>query len=67
MQYTGAPPLLKVVVNDITMYAYISDRLQGGMAYTYNLTVKNPNATTTRSAGASECELELVKVEDMNK
>ena len=67
MQYTGAPPLLKVVVNDITMYAYISDRLQGGTAYTYNLTVKNPNATTTRSAGASECELELVDVEDMNK
>ena len=44
--------------------------LSPGMAYTFNLfnlAVNSTNSIGTRSAGASECKLELVKVEDMNK
>ena len=41
--------------------------LSPGMAYTFNLTVNSTNSIGTRSAGASECKLELVEVEDMNK
>ena len=48
----------KVPSGDITWSA--------GTEYTYNVTLKNPDATT-RSADTSECELELVDVEDMNK
>ena len=39
---------------------------ENGKEYTYNVTLKNPDATT-RSTYTQECELELVKVEDMNK
>ena len=39
---------------------------ENGKEYTYNVTLKNPDAIT-RSVGTSECELELVEVEDMNK
>lgn len=39
-----------------------------GYAYNFNLkVVRKGTNTTTRSVGTSECELELVKVEDMNK
>ena len=37
-----------------------------GTEYTYNVTLKNPDATT-RSTCTPGCELELVEVEDMNK
>ena len=39
---------------------------EGGKEYTYNVTLKNPDATT-RSTDTQECELELIEVEDMNK
>ena len=61
------PPLMKLKVNGKDLFAKHTEPLLSGNAYTFNLTVKNPDATTTRSAGASECELELVDVEDMNK
>ena len=61
------PPLMKLKVNGKDLFSKHTEPLLSGNAYTFNLTVKNPDATTTRSAGASECELELVKVEDMNK
>ena len=42
--------------------------LELGNAYNFNLKViRKGTDTTTRSVGTSECELELVKVEDMNK
>ena len=63
------PPLMKLNVNGTDKFVSLPEQMELtlGSAYTFNLTVKNPDATTTRSAGASECELELVKVEDMNK
>ena len=63
------PPLMKLNVNGTDKFVGLPEpmELTLGSAYTFNLTVKNPDATTTRSAGASECELELVDVEDMNK
>ena len=39
---------------------------ENGKEYTYNVTLKNPDATT-RSTYTQECELELVDMEDMNK
>ena len=42
--------------------------LELGYAYNFNLkVVRKGTNTTTRSVGTSECELELVEVEDMNK
>ena len=42
--------------------------LELGYAYNFNLkVVRKGTNTTTRSVDTSECELELVKVEDMNK
>ena len=68
------PPFIKLTVDGTDLLVTLSFDFAidfktngAGKAYTFNLTVKNPNATTTRSAGASECELELVDVEDMNK
>ena len=61
------PPLMKLKVNGKDLFAKHTEPLLSGNAYTFNLTVNNPDVTTTRSADASECELELVKVEDMNK
>ena len=68
------PPFMKLTVDGTDLlvtlpFDFALDfKVNGaGKVYTFNLTVKNPNATTTRSAGASECELELVDVEDMNK
>ena len=45
----------------------VEGSLSAGNAYTFNLTVNSTNALDTRSADTSDCELELVKVEDMNK
>ena len=42
----------------------VEGSLSAGNAYTFNLTVNN---TSTRSTDTQECELELIKVEDMNK
>ena len=41
--------------------------LASGNAYSFNLTLKDTNALDTRSAGTSDCELELVEVKDMNE
>lgn len=41
--------------------------LSAGNAYTFNLTVNSTNSLGTRSAGTSDCELELVEVRDMNE
>ena len=67
-------PLITMKVNGTLVSARIpssfgdngNGKLSSGKAYTFNLTVKNPNATT-RSASTSECELELVEVQDMNE
>lgn len=65
--YIYTSPLLRLKVNGNTdLFASYQTRLESGHAYTFNLTVKNPNATT-RSASTSECELELVEVQDMNE
>ena len=42
-----------------------SGTLESGNAYSFNLTLKNTNSLGTRSAGTSDCELELVEVRDM--
>lgn len=59
-------PFITMKVNGTTVSATYSSKLLSGNAYTFNLTVKNP-AATTRSAGTPECELELVEVHDMNE
>lgn len=41
--------------------------LSAGNAYTFNLTVNSTNTLGTRSAGTSDCELELIEVRDMNE
>ena len=68
------PPFIKLTVDGkeqlVTLpFDFAVNFVQNGAGkvYAFNLTVKNPDATTTRSAGASGCKLELVKVEDMNK
>ena len=41
--------------------------LASGNAYSFNLTLKDTNALDTRSAGTSDCELELVEVRNINE
>ena len=60
----GYLPLITMKVNGIRVSAAYTGRLRSGNAYTFNLTINNPS---TRSAGTSECVLELVEVEDMNE
>ena len=68
----GYLPFMRVKVgeNNAEKWVYlprtlgIQGNLSAGNAYTFNLTVNN---TSTRSTDTQECELELVKVEDMNK
>lgn len=67
------PPFLKLTVDDTDQlvvlpfdFALNFKESGAGKAYTFNLTVKNPNAIT-RSTDTPEYELELVEVEDMNK
>ena len=55
---------LKVNGKDRTVNC--NQALVSGNAYTFNLTVRNPDATT-RSAGTSDYELELVEVRDLNE
>lgn len=61
----GTLPLITMQVNGTSVSASYNNRLVSGNAYTFNLTVKNPNAAT-RSAGTPECVLELVETRDMN-
>ena len=60
----GPLPLITMVVNGIKVGATYNQDLDSGNAYTFNLTINNPS---TRSASTSECELELVEVQDMNE
>ena len=68
----GYLPFMRVKVgeNNTEKWVYLprnigtNGSLSAGNAYTFNLTVNN---TSTRSTDTQECELELVKVEDMNK
>ena len=70
----GGLPFMRIKVGDSNSekWVYIPDnigdngKLEAGNAYTFNLTVRNSDATT-RSAGISDCELELVEVRDMNE
>lgn len=41
--------------------------LASGNAYSFNLTLKDTNTLGTRSAGTSDCELELVEVRNINE
>lgn len=70
----GGLPFMRIKVGDSNSekWVYIPNnigdngRLEAGNAYTFNLTVRNSDATT-RSANTSDCELELVEVRDMNE
>lgn len=70
----GGLPFMRIKVGNpvVDKWVYIPDnigdygRLEAGNAYTFNLTVRNPDAAT-RSAGISDYELELVEVRDMNE
>ena len=64
MMYGAPLPLISMVVNGIKVKATYGQNLRSGNAYTFNLTINNPS---TRSTGTSECVLELVEVEDVNK
>ena len=55
---------LKVNGKDRTVNC--NQALVSGNAYTFNLTVRNSDATT-RSADTSDYELELVEVRDLNE
>ena len=59
---TGDNPTKKIVYLPRNLGTMGS--LSPGKAYTFNLTINNAN---TRSAGSSECELELVNIQNMNE
>lgn len=63
----GTTKKMVYLPNELGMETGRPGCLSPGMAYTFNLTVNSTNSIGTRSAGASECKLELVEVEDMNK
>ena len=67
-------PLMKFTIDSVDYIIYTPENignsgfLELGYAYNFNLkVVRKGTNTTTRSVDTSECELELVKVEDMNK
>lgn len=70
----GYLPFVKIKVgeNNTEKWVYLprnigtNGSLSAGNAYTFNLTVNSTNALDTRSAGTSDCELELVSVTRMN-
>lgn len=77
-QYTnmfGYLPFMRIKVGDSSTekWVYIPNtigengKLKPGNEYTFNVTVKSTNTLGTRSAGTSDCELELVEVRDMNE
>ena len=59
-------PFMALKVNGKDRTVNCNQALVSGNAYTFNLTVRNPDATT-RSAGISDYELELVEVRDLNE
>ena len=59
-------PFMTLKVNGKDRTVNCNQALVSGNAYTFNLTVRNPDAAT-RSASTSDYELELVEVRDMNK
>ena len=59
-------PFMILMVNGKDRTVNCNQALVSGNAYTFNLTVRNPDATT-RSAGTSDYELELVEVRDLNE
>ena len=67
------PPFIKLTVDGteqlVTLpfdFAIDFKTNGAGKAYAFNLTVKNPNAATTRSV-RPECKLELAGIKDMNE
>lgn len=67
------PPFIKLTVDDTDQLVTLAPDFAmdfkyygAGKAYTFNLTVNNPNATT-RSESTPDCKLELVEVRDMNE
>ena len=59
-------PFITLKVNGKDRTVNCNQALVSGNAYTFNLTVRNPDAAT-RSAGISDYELELVEVRDLNE
>lgn len=59
-------PFMTLKVNGKDRTVNCNQALVSGNAYTFNLTVRNPDANT-RSAGTSDYELELVEVRDLNE
>lgn len=59
-------PFMTLKVNGKDRTVNCNQALVSGNAYTFNLTVRNSDATT-RSAGISDYELELVEVRDLNE
>ena len=59
-------PFMILMVNGKDRTVNCNQALVSGNAYTFNLTVRNPDADT-RSAGISDYELELVEVRDLNE
>lgn len=59
-------PFITLKVNGKDRTVNCNQALVSGNAYTFNLTVRNPDAAT-RSAGTSDYELELVEVRDLNE
>ena len=59
-------PFMTLMVNGKDRTVNCKQALVSGNAYTFNLTVRNPDATT-RSAGTSDYELELVEVRNLNE
>lgn len=59
-------PFMTLKVNGKDRMVNCNQALVSGNAYTFNLTVRNSDATT-RSADTSDYELELVEVRDLNE
>ena len=59
-------PFMTLKVNGKDRTVNCNQALVSGNAYTFNLTVRNPDADT-RSASTSDYELELVEVRDLNE
>ena len=59
-------PFMTLMVNGKDRTVNCNQALVSGNAYTFNLTVRNPDADT-RSASTSDYELELVEVRELNE
>ena len=58
---------ITLVVDGKDKTASYTGSLASGNAYSFNLTLKDTNTLGTRSAGTSDCELELVEVRNINE